>query len=611
MKKLFTLLTLALLSIGTAWASTVDDLTSITAPVTITMDGINGTSGLTDGTLYFDGKLLSLGGNGYSASKGSTVYNETTYQNVYQIKNSRQIALKIGFNASITVVGQKNSSRSWRIGTTSAGNQIADGGNNEDHATGAIDGSSTAKTVYINASSDLYLGAIIITENTSPTIGAPSTATIKATKSGIEAKEDIAVSGANLTGSTLTATLSPAVEGLSVTLASNTITAGGISTTATLHYTQTVNASGSTTLTLSDGTTSRDVTVNYKSVVIPTELKALTSATTFDLSKVGTTGLDVVTPDYYVVLADAGSEVDFADQLAVKGVGTLNVTWRSDAVQAGYFMFKTAVPGTVTVKFTDTGSGDGRPNRYANVNGIRSDVYTTSSSTTVKCSEIAVSAGDVIVKGEQYNSGDDNYTDNQIRVFEIVFTPLAAGNDVVEVGQYEWATRVAANDLDFTGSDVKAYIVTGHTGNAITLTQVNKVAAGTPVLLNAAKGSYVIPASFAGDADATTGNLLVAGAAISVEAGKTKYVLANDGGTATFMKVVSDVTVPATKAYLEFNEEISAPALSLNFEDVTGIADVRSKMEDVRGDFFDLQGRKVAQPTKGLYIVNGKKVVIK
>ena len=34
-------------------------------------------------------------------------------------------------------------------------------------------------------------------------------------------------------------------------------------------------------------------------------------------------------------------------------------------------------------------------------------------------------------------------------------------------------------------------------------------------------------------------------------------------------------------------------------------------MEEVRGDFFDLQGRKVANPTKGLYIVNGKKVVIK
>ena len=609
MKKLFTLLTLALLSIGSAWASTVDDLTPITSATTILANSLNGESALVDATLYSDGKILCAGGCGYS-KKGDVTYNETKYTPVYQIKNNRQLVLKIGFNASITVVGSTNSGRSWRIGTTSAGNDIADGGNGKNFATGAIDGSSTAKTVYINASSDLYIAAIIITANSSPTIGAPSTATIKATKSGVEVTEDIAVSGANLTGSTLTATLSPAVTGLSVTLASSTITAGAISTTVTLHYAQTVNASGSTTLTLSDGTTSKEVTVNYKSLVMPTELKALTSAMTFDLSKVGTTGLDVVTPDDYVVLVDAGSEVDFADQLAVKGVGNINVSWRNDAVQAGYFKFKTIVPGTVTVKFTDTGSGDGRPNRYANVNGIRSDVYTTSSSTTVTCSEIAVSAGEVIVKGEQYNSGDDNYTDNQIRVFQIVFTPLAAGNDVVEIGQYEWATRVAANDLDFTGSDVKAYIVTGHTGNAITLTQVNKVAAGTPVLLNAVKGSYVIPASFAGDADATTGNLLVAGVAISVETGKTKYVLANDGGTATFMKVVSDVTVPANKAYLEFNEEISAPALSLNFEDVTGIADVRSKME-VRGDFFDLQGRKVAQPTKGLYIVNGKKVVIK
>jgi hypothetical protein len=46
-------------------------------------------------------------------------------------------------------------------------------------------------------------------------------------------------------------------------------------------------------------------------------------------------------------------------------------------------------------------------------------------------------------------------------------------------------------------------------------------------------------------------------------------------------------------------------------EETTGIADVRSKMSDVRGDFFDLQGRRVSQPVKGLYIVNGKKVVIK
>ena len=43
----------------------------------------------------------------------------------------------------------------------------------------------------------------------------------------------------------------------------------------------------------------------------------------------------------------------------------------------------------------------------------------------------------------------------------------------------------------------------------------------------------------------------------------------------------------------------------------TGIADVRSKMADVRGEIYDLQGRRIAQPTKGLYIINGKKVVIR
>ena len=40
--------------------------------------------------------------------------------------------------------------------------------------------------------------------------------------------------------------------------------------------------------------------------------------------------------------------------------------------------------------------------------------------------------------------------------------------------------------------------------------------------------------------------------------------------------------------------------------------DVRSKMDDVRGDYFDLQGRKLQQKPskKGLYIHNGKKVVV-
>lgn len=43
----------------------------------------------------------------------------------------------------------------------------------------------------------------------------------------------------------------------------------------------------------------------------------------------------------------------------------------------------------------------------------------------------------------------------------------------------------------------------------------------------------------------------------------------------------------------------------------TGLNEVRVQKKDVRGEYFDLQGRKVTNPTKGLYIVNGKKVIVK
>lgn len=51
--------------------------------------------------------------------------------------------------------------------------------------------------------------------------------------------------------------------------------------------------------------------------------------------------------------------------------------------------------------------------------------------------------------------------------------------------------------------------------------------------------------------------------------------------------------------------------LTFKVEGATGVADVRSKTEEVGGEYFNLAGQRVAQPTKGLYIQNGKKVVRK
>ena len=53
-------------------------------------------------------------------------------------------------------------------------------------------------------------------------------------------------------------------------------------------------------------------------------------------------------------------------------------------------------------------------------------------------------------------------------------------------------------------------------------------------------------------------------------------------------------------------------ALNANFADVvTGIASVNQNDNQNENRYYDLQGRRVAQPTKGIYILNGRKVVIK
>ena len=175
------------------------------------------------------------------------------------------------------------------------------------------------------------------------------------------------------------------------------------------------------------------------------------------------------------------------------------------------------------------------------------------------------------------------------------------------------ATFASDSKLDFTNvENLEAYIAKEN-GTTIELEKVNKVPAGTGVLLRAKNSAtdFNVPVTTAA-ADDVSGNLFKRGTGAAVNSdngdGKTNYVLGKHDGVVGFYKA-GGMTVATNKAYLQTT--ISAARIDVNFDETTSLTLVNSEKSTVNNEYYNLAGQRVAQPTKGLYIVNGKKVIIK
>lgn len=160
----------------------------------------------------------------------------------------------------------------------------------------------------------------------------------------------------------------------------------------------------------------------------------------------------------------------------------------------------------------------------------------------------------------------------------------------------------AQEDL-YIPDGVTAYIVTGTDGSTVTVTKVTYLKAGVPLLLEKTDGSTVVM----NPNDSFDGNKLVYVSSTVTPSGQ-EYVLYNN----EFVKATG--TIPVGKVYLEVDDTSAARVLMIG-DDTTGIETVNSEERIVNsgGDaWYDLQGRRIDKPTKkGLYILNGKKTVIK
>ena len=189
---------------------------------------------------------------------------------------------------------------------------------------------------------------------------------------------------------------------------------------------------------------------------------------------------------------------------------------------------------------------------------------------------------------------------------------IALGNILVrkgcpkEVGTNGWATWIAPTNVTVP-SGVKAYYVTNTTETSASLTELETIPANEPVLLKN-EGSYeFVPAA---SADAVSGNLLSVSDG-TIANGKVAYVLAKNGDSACFKKWTGDAATLNGRVVM-IVDAAAARSIFMLDEDgtTTGVANVNANI-NLNDNWYDLQGRRVAAPQKGLYIVNGKKVVIK
>ena len=179
-------------------------------------------------------------------------------------------------------------------------------------------------------------------------------------------------------------------------------------------------------------------------------------------------------------------------------------------------------------------------------------------------------------------------------------------NATISVAGY--ATFANANAVDFTGTGVKVMTALYENGK-ITYTEVTskQVPAGEPVILQGDEGTY--NATVIASAEELQNNSLQVSDA-PIRSDGTYYCLANKSKGVGFYKVAEGTYVKAGKAYLKIDAD-AKDFFCIN-DETDGIGQIENgNMTMENAEIYNLAGQRVNKAQKGIYIVNGKKIVIK
>ena len=178
------------------------------------------------------------------------------------------------------------------------------------------------------------------------------------------------------------------------------------------------------------------------------------------------------------------------------------------------------------------------------------------------------------------------------------------------ISEAGYATLYSDKALDFNNVEgLKAYIITAANGDKLTTQKVTKIPANTGVLLEGEAGTYDIPV--AASDEPVEGNRFE-GVLEATEKEAGIFVLMNSTAGVGFYKTSNTFTVGAGTAYLPADiVPAEVKALRINQEGTTAIQGIDSEVNEANAEIYNLAGQRVVAPTKGIYVINGKKVMVK
>ena len=189
----------------------------------------------------------------------------------------------------------------------------------------------------------------------------------------------------------------------------------------------------------------------------------------------------------------------------------------------------------------------------------------------------------------------------------------------VTIGEDGIATWSSSKKLDFSGSGVTPYFATACSNGVVTLTSTTTTWGYEGYIIKGAPNTYTIPVT--ANATYPSSHYLKAtsdysGTVAASTASKYHYIFAKDNsGNIGFYKLTANHTLAAHKAYLETDIDITPAAgvKGVRFifsDDVDGVVSTESERNQDEA-IYTLNGTRVKQPKKGIYIMGGRIVFVK